>query len=179
VSTTIAVLLSLVAKAHGTVAPAPSPDVEQPPPPAEPQSPRWIDPRDGCVDLASFIEHPADFLPLVVPITEPALGYGAVVAAVLLDPREHAGSAGWARPNVTVVGGMLTEDGSEGLFAANSTLWGDGDIQTLVGVGSFGLELGLYGIGADPSLSGAALDDRLDADGALAEMRRRFGDSWH
>ena len=37
---------------------------------------------------------PAGFMPLVVPITEPALGYGAVAGAVFFDPREEAGPRG-------------------------------------------------------------------------------------
>lgn len=138
---------------------------------------RWIDPEDGWFDLSRFLEHPAGFLPLVVPITEPALGYGAVVAAAFLDPREEAGSEGWARPDVSVIGGLATEDGSDGLFAANSSLWSDGDLQTLVGVGRLGLELGLYGIGDDPALAGGSLEYALDVDGAVAEVRARVGDT--
>ena len=39
---------------------------------------RFIDPEDGWFDVSRFLEHPAGFLPVIVPITEPALGYGAV-----------------------------------------------------------------------------------------------------
>lgn len=138
---------------------------------------RWIDPLDGGFDVSDFLEHPAGFLPLVVPITEPALGYGAVIAAAFLDPREEAGHEGWARPNMTFVGGMLTEDGSDGLFAANSSLWDDGDLQTLVGVGSLGLELDYYGLGQDAALDGTPLGYRLGVQGVVAEVRRRLGDS--
>jgi hypothetical protein len=136
-----------------------------------------IDPVDGWFDLSPFLEHAAGFVPLIVPITEPALGYGAVFAAVFLDPREEAGSEGWSRPNISMLGGLATEDGSEGLFAANSTLWGDGDVQTLIGVGKVGLELSLYGVGNDPSVADHPIDYGLDAEGFVGEVRRRFGDS--
>ena len=111
----------------------------------EEESPRWTDPEDGWFDLSSFIERPHGFLPVVVPITEPALGYGAIGAAAFLDPREEAGGEGWNRPNMTVAGGLWTENGSDGLFAANSSLWMDGGLQTLVGAAqmSFDLELQL------------------------------------
>lgn len=142
-----------------------------------PERSRWIDPEDGWFDVSEFLEHPVGFMPLVVPITEPALGYGAFVAAVLLDPREEAGAAGWARPNITAVGGMATEGGSDGFFAGNSSTWADGDLQTLVGVGSMDLELGLYGVGADPALGGRSLDYELDMDGVVGEVRRRLGGS--
>lgn len=173
----IAFLLLLAVPVQGSGTPPPPPDAAQAAAKSDAEPPRWIDPRDGWFDLSQFLEHPAGFVPLVVPITEPALGYGAVLAAVFLDPREEAGSRGWARPNMTVVGGLATEDGSDGLFAANSTLWGDGDLQTLVGVGSFGLELGLYGVGTDPAFADDELDYRLEAEGVVAEVRQRVGRS--
>lgn len=158
--------------ASGQDAPAPSAPAAE-----EGSASRFRDPEDGWLDVSRFLEHPAGFLPVIVPITEPALGYGAVGAAVFLDPRESAGAEGWARPNITGVGGMATEDGSDGLFAGNSTLWGDGDVQTLVGLGSLNLELGLYGIGEDSGLDGRSIEYGLDVDGAVAEVRWRIGES--
>src|SRR5262245_34908425 len=138
---------------------------------------RWIDPEDGWFDISSFLELPHGFVPLIVPITEPALGYGAFGAAVFLDPREEAGSEGWARPNITMVGGMATENGSDGFFAGNSSLWAGGDVQTLVAGGKFGLELELHGIGEDEALDHDPLDYSLDSVGLLGEVRLRLGRS--
>ena len=164
---------------------------EGPPPPTSPDSgfdpasplaleregSRWIDPEDGWFDVSGFLEEPHGFLPLVVPITEPALGYGAVGAAAFLDPREEAGAEGWNRPNMTVIGGLWTENGSDGLFAANSSLWSDGDLQTLAGGGDLSLELELHGIGEDASLEDDPLDYRMDVFGLVGEGRQRLGDS--
>ena len=139
---------------------------------------RWIDPEDGWFDVSAFLEQPHGFLPLVVPITEPALGYGAVGAAVFLDPREEAaGTEGSNRPNMTAIGGLWTEDGSTGLFAANSSLWSGGDLQTLVGGGELSLELELSGIGDNPTLEDDPLDYRLELLGIVGEGRARLGDS--
>jgi len=146
-------------------------------PAATPEERDWTDPEDGWFDLSKFLERPHGFVPLLVPITEPALGYGAVAAAVFLDPREAAGSEGWARPNITVVGGLWTEDGSDGLFAANSSLWDGGDLQTLVGGGGMNLELELHGIGEDAVREDQPLGYRLEVDGVVGEVRRRLGDS--
>src|SRR5688572_8126977 len=143
----------------------------------EEDPPRFFDPEDGWFDLSRFLEEPHGFLPLVVPITEPALGYGAVVGAAFLDPREAAGAEGWARPNITFVGGLRTEGGSEGLFAANSSLWAGGTLQTLVGVGDLALELELHGIGEDSTLADDPLDYRLDATGVIGEGRTRLSRS--
>jgi hypothetical protein len=112
-----------------------------------------------------------------MPITEPAIGYGLAGAAVFLDPREEAGAEGWVRPNITAVGGLWTEDGSEGIFAGNSSLWSDGDLQTLVAGGLIGLELELHGIGEDDALDDDPLDYGLDIEGLVGEGRMRLGDS--
>jgi len=145
-------------------------------PPAEAE-PRWTDPADGWFDLSRFLETPHGFLPLVVPITEPALGYGAVVGAAFLEPRESAGDEGWARPNITFVGALATEGGSAGVFAGNSSLWADGDLQTLLGGGRLALELELSGIGDDPALADDPLAYRLDTTGVVGEGRARLGRS--
>lgn len=137
----------------------------------------WADPEDGWLDLSRFLEDPHGFLPLVVPITEPALGYGAVAGAAFLDPREDAGLEGWARPDITVLGGLWTEDGSDGGFAGNSSIWSDGAVQTLIGGGHLSLELGLHGIGDDPVLGDDPLDYSLVTDGLIAEGRKRMGES--
>jgi hypothetical protein len=154
------------------------PDATTPAPltPKEEKS-KFLDPDDGYLDLSRFLEHPVGFVPIVVPITDPALGFGAVAGAVFLDPREDAGGAGWSRPNMTFAGGLWTDDGSDGLFAGNSTIWGDGDFQTLVGAGNLGLELSLYGIGDDPALDGRSIDYHLEVDALLAEARHRLGKS--
>jgi len=138
---------------------------------------RWIDPEDGWFDVSDFLEQPHGFLPLIVPITEPALGYGAVGAAVFLQPREEAGAEGWARPNITAVGGLWTEDGSDGVFAGNSSIWSGGDVHTLVGGGSLGLELEFHGVGDDALLGDDPLAFQLDLWGARAEARWRLEDS--
>ena len=145
-------------------------------PPAEEGS-RVIDPQDGWFDVSRFLEEAHGFLPVIVPITEPALGYGAVGAALFLDPREEAGSEGWNRPNMTAVGGMWTEDGSEGLFAANSTIWSGGKLHTLVGAGDLGLDLELHGIGDDSGIEDDPRRYQLDVLGIFGEARRRLGES--
>ena len=137
----------------------------------------WVDPQDGWFDVSSFLEQAHGFVPVLAPVTEPALGYGLAGAAVFLDPREDAGTEGWARPNITAVGGMRTENGSDALFAANSSIWDGGDLHTLVGGGGGGLELELHGIGGDEALDHDPLDYSLEFKGLVGEGRLRLGDS--
>ena len=156
------------------------PPVTTPVPAAQASDPEvgyWTDPEDGWLDISRFLEDPYGFLPVVVPITEPALGYGAVAGAAFLDAREEAGAAGWARPNLTLVGALATEDGSEGWFGANSSLWAGGDLHTLLGGGRMSLELELHGVGDDPLLGDDPLDYNLVAEALVGEGRQRLGGS--
>lgn len=166
-----------VAAAQEPAGPFPIPTYPAGPRAGESDERQWTDPQDGWFDLSRFLENPHGFLPVVVPITEPALGYGAVGGAAFLNPREEAGAEGWARPNITMVGGLWTEDGSEGWFAGNSSIWSGGRLHTLIGAGRMSLELGLNGIGDDPLLGDDPLDYNLSADAIVGEGRRRLGES--
>jgi hypothetical protein len=42
-------------------------------------------PDDNMFDLSELIDHPLGFIPLVIPITEPAIGYGAVGALIFIS----------------------------------------------------------------------------------------------
>jgi hypothetical protein len=78
---------------------------------------------------------------------------------------------------MTFLGGLWTGDGSDGVFGGNSSLWADGDLQTLFGGGTFGFDLEFHGIGEDSMLADDPLDYRLEVDGALGEGRQRLFDS--
>ena len=51
-----------------------------------------------------------------MPITEPAVGYGLAALPVLLRPTPEAGAQGYARPNISTMGGHYTSNGTWGLF---------------------------------------------------------------
>lgn len=77
-----------------------------------PETSRFRDPQDGQFDVSSFLEKPRGFLPVPIVITEPAVGYGGGLAGMFLRPREQAGEQGWARPNISAVGAIGTENGT-------------------------------------------------------------------
>jgi hypothetical protein len=68
-------------------------------------SARFFDPQDGQFDLSYFLENPRGFLPNPIVVTEPAVGYGGGAAGMFLRPRREAGDEGWARPDISAVGG--------------------------------------------------------------------------
>ena len=117
---------------------------------------RFLDPTDGQLDLSYFLENPRGFLPVPLVITEPAVGYGAGVVGMFLRPRREAGEEGWARPDISGVGGFATGNGTWGAFAGDASRLLDGRLRTLVGAGLGQVNLDFYGLGFDPSAADTA-----------------------
>ena len=42
---------------------------------------------DGWLDVSLWLEKPYGFFPMIIPITEPAVGYGAVAAGIFLNSK--------------------------------------------------------------------------------------------
>ena len=82
-------------------------------------------------------------------ITEPAVGYGGGAVGMFLRPREAAGNEGWARPNISALGALATENGTRGAFAADVSRWLDGRLKTLAVAGAGRVNLDFYGLGSD------------------------------
>jgi len=121
---------------------------------AQPEAPRqgrsrFLDPGDGQLDLSYFLENPRGFLPVPIVVTEPAVGYGGGAAGMFLRPREEAGQEGWARPNISAVGALATQNGTWGAFAGDASRWLDGRLRTQVGGGTGRINLDFYGLGPD------------------------------
>lgn len=134
-------------------------------------------PEDGWLDVSGFLDEAYGFVPLVIPITEPAVGYGAAGALVFIDKAKEKGATEYARPNISFVGGMRTENGTRGAFAGDLRHWLDDRLQTLVGLVEASVNLDFYGIGADRALRERPLAYNLEPRGALAQAKYRLGDS--
>ncbi|HKP58703.1 MAG TPA: BamA/TamA family outer membrane protein [Polyangiales bacterium] len=132
---------------------------------------------DGWPDISSFLDQKFGFLPIVVPITEPAVGYGAAFGAAFLSKPFGAARQGLGRPNVTFVGGMATENGSWGAFAADMRYWLDDRLQTLAGVIYADVNLDFYGIGEDSVLADDPLRYTLNPVGIGLQAKYRVGDT--
>ena len=125
-------------------------------PPARPSLPeRWnalkaevFDPADGQLDVGPILERARGFLPIPIVITEPAVGFGGGLVAMFVRPRHEAGREGFARPNISAIGGAFTENGTRVFLAGDSSLWLDGRLKTTVGVVGGDINLDIYGLGA-------------------------------
>jgi hypothetical protein len=128
-------------------------------PPVAAASSRFRDPADGQIDVSSFLEKPSGFLPVPVVITEPAVGYGGGLVGMFLRPRKQAGEEGWARPNISALGAIGTENGTRAAFAADASRWLDGRLKTLARGGGGRINLDFYGAGL--GLDEAARDQAI------------------
>lgn len=169
-------VLLLACPAHAAPAPAkaePALAKTEPAPTAERQSA-----DDQGLDVSSFLDQPYGFLPVVIPITEPAVGYGAVAGVAFIDmpPAEQA-RAGFDRPNVTVIGALGTDNGSDGAFVGDVRHWMDDRLKSLAAVMQASVNLDFYGVGRVPGLQDDPLSYTLETRLAVIQGRYRLGDT--
>ena len=135
---------------------------------------RFFDPGDGQFDVSQVLERPHGFLPIPIIVTEPALGYGGGAIGMFLRPREQAGQEGWARPDISAVGGLATENGTWLALAGDSSRWLDGRLQTLVGGATGKINLDFYGAGLDQADPEEKIRYSLEFTGVLAHADWRL-----
>jgi hypothetical protein len=147
-------------------------DEAQPSPTAAAPS-KFHDPEDGRFDVSGFLDTAHGFMPLLVPITEPALGYGAVGAAVFIS----GGTLGEGeRPNIATIGAMRTDNGTRGWFGAHLGTWADGRVRTTVALADIDLNLEFFGLGGD-RVSDAGLAYSVKGKGGALGGSYKLGDS--
>jgi hypothetical protein len=133
--------------------------------------------EDGWFDISGFMDKAYGFAPLAIPITEPAVGYGAAGGLVFVDKPRGEAQAGFGRPNITLVGGLATENGTWGVMAGDSRNWLNERMQTLVGLVYASVNLDFYGIGEDAVLKDHPLSYTLEPLGGMVQGEYRLGDS--
>jgi outer membrane protein assembly factor BamA len=133
--------------------------------------------EDGWLDLSAFIDQAYGFAPLVVPITEPAIGYGAAGGLAFIDKPQDEAQAGFGRPNITAVGGLATDNDTWGAMAGDSRYWLDSRLQTLVGGVYASVNLDFYGVGEDRRLKSDPLSYNIEPLAGFVQAKYRLGDS--
>jgi hypothetical protein len=156
------------------VAPASVPVTEKQ---EEPDDPRFWSKDDGWFDVSGFLDEKYGFLPIVLPITEPAVGYGAIGALAFFSQPLGAAKDGLGRPSITAVGGMATENGTWGALAADSRYWFDDRLQTVAAVVDASINLDFHGIGKDSRLQNNPLRYNLTPKAGGLIGKYRFGES--
>lgn len=140
------------------------------------KAPSMFEGEDGQFDVSGFLDQAYGFLPVMMPITEPAVGYG-LAGGLMFISSPLGGTADLKRPNITAFGGMRTENGTEGMFAGDMRYWMDGRMQTLVGFFDASINLDFYGIGESDLLADHPLRYNLDPRLAIGQVKYRLGGS--
>jgi outer membrane protein assembly factor BamA len=138
---------------------------------------KFRSPDDGWLDVSGFLDEKYGFLPVAIPITEPAVGYGAGGGLMFLSKPLGEARDGLGRPNITVVGGLGTANGTWGTFAGDLRYWLDDHLQTMAGVIYASANLDFYGIGNDAALGQNPLRYNLEPKGGMVRAKYRFGES--
>jgi outer membrane protein assembly factor BamA len=132
----------------------------------------FISGEDGWPDISGFLDTDWGFVPIVSPISEPAVGYGAAAALTLI--KKHPGVQ---RPDITAVGGLGTQNGTWGAFAADSRYWLNGRLQTFAAILTTSVNLDYYGTGSESQLANKPLSYALSPKGGVVQGKYRIGDS--
>lgn len=134
-------------------------------------------PEDGWFDASAFLEKKYGFLPLIMPITEPAIGYGAAGGVAFVSEPIGEARSGFGRPDITMVGGFATENGSWGGVLGDVRHWLDDRLQTLAGVVYSSVNLDFHGVGESSLLVDSPLRYNLEPRGGTVQGKYRLGDS--
>jgi len=161
-----------ITRAGTPISPAPAVSADA----AEPKKASWFkDPEDGYLDVSGFLDAPFGFIPVPLPITEPAVGFGGALAAVFINQDK-----GNRRPDLYGVGAMRTSNGSDGFFAGHSGYYLDNRLQLLAAVIKTSVNLDFHGLGRDPVLDREPLRYNLDITGGGLGTNWQLGESdWH
>jgi len=143
----------------------------------QPSSSKIRSSEDGWLDISEFVDQAYGFVPLVIPITEPAVGFGGVGALAFIDKQQHSETAGFGRPNLTVIGGMKTENGTSGVMAGDVRHWLDDRMQTLIGIVHASINLDFQGIGQDQALENDPRTYNMETIAGVAQAKYRLGDT--
>ena len=121
---------------------------------------------DGWPDISKFLDKPYGFIPVLAPITEPAVGYGAAGALIFIDKRKDR-IVDMRHPSITGVGGFATEDGSWGAFGGFSRYAFNNKLKWR-GAGAYlNLFLDFYGLSEDSPLNDAPISYELTGYGGM------------
>jgi hypothetical protein len=139
---------------------------------------RLTDRGDGMLDLSEYLLEHRGILPVPIVITEPAVGYGGGLIGIFFDQplgdalKTSLGENGKPiPPNMTAVGGFMTENGTRGGLLAHRHTW-DGDrYRYLGGIGKVDARLDYYG------LLGKPRGYQLDGVGLMQQFQVRAGDT--
>jgi outer membrane protein assembly factor BamA len=138
---------------------------------------KFFSAEDGWVDVSGFLDEAYGFLPVAIPITEPAVGYGAAGGLAFISKPLSEARAGFGRPNITIVGGLGTENGTWGAMVGDVRHWFEDRLETQAGLVYASANLDFHGIGKGRGLDKNPLRYNLEPKGGVVRAKYRLGES--
>jgi hypothetical protein len=150
------------------------------PPSTQPAPSLFRDPEDGAFDVSNFLSTRVGFLPLAMPITEPAVGYGMSLGLSFFHDKPQAVTYPGKpprviMPSISVVFGAGTENGTWSAGVGHIGVWNDGKIRYVGAAGYANLELDWFGKG--DSLGGDSISYTNDVFFLYQKVTFKLGDS--
>ncbi len=103
------------------------------------------DTLDNALDFSNFLINHKGVLPIIMPITEPAIGFGGVLAAIRFIPKEDP----TLRPDLIVAGAGLTTNNTWLIGGGYIGYWKNDNIRYRGFVGYAEVNLKYYGFGGN------------------------------
>jgi len=92
---------------------------------------KLIDPEDGHLDIGWLITTGHGFLPIALPITEPAVGVGLAGGLVYFHPQDEDQKEAGVPPSLSFAGGAATDNGTWAAFGGHMGIWNEGRTRYL------------------------------------------------
>src|SRR4051794_37504723 len=170
------IVVVLLVLSRGLVAVAADASTQQ----AAAQPDLFHDPDDGAFDVSNFLSTRVGFLPMAMPITEPAVGYGlALGLSFFHDKPQVVNYPGQPprviMPSITSVFGAGTENGTWAAGLGHIGVWNDGKIRYVGAGGYANLELDWFGKG--DSLGGRSISYSNDVLFFYQKITFKLGDT--
>ena len=138
------------------------------------------DPEDGAFDVSNFLSTRVGFLPIAMPITEPAVGYGLGLGLSFFHDRPQVVSYPGQpprviMPSITAVFGASTESETWSAGLGHIGVWDKGKIRYVGAGGYASLHLDWFGQG--DSLGGNSIAYTNDVVFLYQKLTFKLGDS--
>ncbi len=107
----------------------------------------FIDTLDNALDVSYYLNNLHGFLPIVSPITEPAVGYGAAVAGLFFIPKKEKAGKKFQMPDVVGAAGGITSNKTWFAGVGYAGFWKEDHIRYRGAFGYGDIKLKYYGVG--------------------------------
>ena len=105
----------------------------------------FVDSTDHAFDISTWLSQAYGFFPVVGLITEPATGYGAAFGLIHLNKKKELNFEGKpGPPDISAVGGAITENGTWAAILAHKAYWKQDRIRFTGVAGYLSPNLAIY-----------------------------------